>query len=214
MDPGNSPLPCPTCATWIPWVFRLWHSSPSWWNSVSKGLFFADVRCLKKKTPYTNVNEKWQRNHGTTARIKHVSVPKGCLYKRQACKAWVAREYWGNLANEDWGRGSTPNTDGIAISLWAGALGCHFKAFPTINQRLSSPPATTLLAVPLTTPLNISTMELSLRSLRYTSARQSTFISAYMLHTGSQLIYLPRLRIKEKEWVVAVWCMQASISIM
>lgn len=98
------------------------------------------------------MNEKWQRNHGTTARIKHVSVPKGCLYKRQACKAWVVREYWGNLANEDWGRGSTPYTDGIAISLWAGALGCHFKAFPTINQRLSSPPATTLLAVPLTTP--------------------------------------------------------------
>lgn len=23
----------------------------------------------------------------------------------------------------------------------AGALGCHFKAFPAINQRLSSPPA-------------------------------------------------------------------------
>lgn len=212
MDPGNSPLPCPTCATWIPLGCDTVHlRGETLWVKASSLLTF---NALKKKTPYTNVNEKWQRNHGTTARIKHVSVPKGCLYKRQACKAWVAREYWGNLANEDWGRGSTPYTDGIAISLWAGALGCHFKAFPTINQRLSSPPATTLLAVPLTTPLNISTMELSLRSLRYTSARQSTFISAYMLHTGSQLIYLPRLRIKEKEWVVAVWCMQASISIM
>lgn len=55
-----------------------------------------------------------------------------------------------------------------------------------------------LLAVPLTTPFNISTMELSSRPLCYASARQRTFISAYMLHTHSQLIYLPCLRIKEK----------------
>lgn len=62
--------------------------------------------------------------------------------------------------------------------------------------RLSSPKARAPQAVPLTTPLNINTMEPSLWPLRYASARQCTFISAYTLHTHGQLIYLPCLRIK------------------
>ena len=102
----------------------------------------------------------------------------------------------------------------VAISLWAGALGCHFKAFSAINQRRSRPPARAPLAVPLTTPLNINTMEPSLRPLRYASARQHTFISVYTLHTRGQLIYLPCLRVKGGGGGGVEECTQAHAAIM
>lgn len=76
------------------------------------------------------------------------------------------------------------------------------RDFPALQQR-------PCLAVPLTTPLNINTMEPSLRPLRYASARQRTFISAYTLHTHDQLIYLTCLQMKVVEWVVEVGYRQA-----
>lgn len=102
-------------------------------------------------------------------------------------------------ANEDRRRGGHP------LYWWYCYEPVHFgvtsKHSPLLIRDYPPLAAKALLAVPLTTPFNINTMEPSLRPLRYALARQHTFISA---HTHGQLIYLTCLQIKAVEWVVGV----------
>lgn len=114
---------------------HLWHSLSE--TSSLHSLSAAIKKKEKKKAYFTKSDrEKWQWDHETIEKIKTRAPLKAlCSWGRRAGRGRrdSAKEM---QANEDRRRGG-PSAILMAL-LWAGALWCHFKAFPIINQRLST----------------------------------------------------------------------------